>query len=128
MIVAGSDVLGPLLGPVAGSLQVALMGVGGVALGIGVTVWLLKKAWGLFKGLVSDPMVRGMTWNYDGNHPGGAMNERGVSTVGDGRDWSYESAEYDHEMNMTGPDHEQFHDATAAEQDAAAVSYLDRYR
>jgi hypothetical protein len=127
MIMAGADVLGPLLGPVAGSLRVALMGVGGLAIGIYVTVWALQKAWGLFKGLASDPMVRGMTWNYDGSHPGGSVGERGVSTVGDGIDWSDQQAEYDAEMNATGPDHEQY-EADGSAKDAAAISYLDRYR
>jgi hypothetical protein len=143
---AGGDVLGPLLGPVAGSLKVALLGVGGVAIGIYVTVWAMQKAWGLFKGLVDDPMVRGMTWNYDGKHPGGAMNERGggggavdgfygdpmqghtMADYGDTDDsgWS-QSQEYEDEMNATGPDHLDY-EADAAEKNAAAISYLDRYR
>lgn len=128
MLVTGANVAAPFLAPLLVALRSAVLGVGGVAIGIGVTIWALKKMWVLFKGLLDDGLVRGMTWNYDGGHPGGAMNERGASTVGDGRDWSRESAEYDLEMNSTGPDHEQYSGQTAGEQDAAASSYLDRYR
>ena len=128
MIVAGADVLGPLLGPVAGSLQTALLGVGGVALGIGVTVWALKNAWLLLKGLVADPMVRGMTWNYDGNHPGGAMNERGESFGDSTASFNERAEDYDNAAEAYGEAADKAEEATRLEQDAAAISYLDRYR
>jgi hypothetical protein len=129
---AAGDVVVPPLDPIAILTSVgtpigeALLGTGGVAIGIGVAVWALKTAWGLFKGLIDEPLVRGMTWNYDGSHPGGAVGERD-STVGDGRDWSFESQEYADEMAATGPDHLEY-EADVAAKNAAAVSYLDRYR
>jgi len=116
----GVDQLGPLLGPVAGSLKVALLGVGGVAIGIGVSVWAMKKCWLLFKGLLDNGAVREATW--------GIPNDSGsMAWVQSGRDWSGQSAEYDAEMNSTGPDYLDY-EADTAQKDAAAVSYLDRYR
>ena len=97
-----SDVVTPILVGATGNVQGSLLAIGGSAVAIGAVVLGLRLGWRLFKRLLSD--------GSDGN-----------------QDWSYQQAEYDDEMNATGPDHLDY-EQSPAEQDAAAISYLDRYR
>lgn len=97
-----SDVVTPILVGATGNVQGSLLAIGGSAVAIGAVVLGLRAGWRLFKHVVAD-----------------GSDAR--------RDWSYQSAEYDDEMNATGPDHADY-EQSPAEQDAAAKSYLDRYR
>jgi len=106
-----ADVVTPVLVPVALSLKSAFLGGGSLAIGIGVAVWSLKKGWLLFKDLISDDRVRDMTWDYSGR-----MAEMDAAAAAD--------SSYASEGTWDATDAAE----EARSQDAAASSYLDRYR
>ena len=108
--------LEPILAPVAASLETTFLHGGALALGIMVTVWSLKKCWLLFKDLLGDRHVNNMTWDIAGSQDviDGTVGER------------YSSAEW--VPAESGGSGSEWSDQSAAEQNSAASSYLDRYR
>jgi len=107
---AGTDVVGPLVAAVAPALRTALIGGGGLAIGIGAVVWSMRKTWDLFKDLVADKHVRNMTWDRAGSQEIARGEYVPANIV------------YDEDSSSS------WGSQSVAEQDSAAISYLDRYR
>jgi hypothetical protein len=143
VIPPGTDILGPIINPLMGSLKAGFIGGGSLAIVVLVAIWSLKKCWQIFGNLIGNDRVRDMTWDYyagriadmngaaggavDGFY-GDPMQGHTMADYGDTDDsgWS-QSQEYEDEMNATGPDHAAY-EQSSAEQDSAASSYLARYK
>lgn len=112
----------PIIDAVVPAFKAAILGAGGLAIGIGFTIWCLGKMWGLFKGLLADTHVGNMTWDVAGSQD--VANGHGGGWAADGGAGSKDYSDNDgfSEGDASG------HDQSASEQDAAAKSYLDRYR
>ena len=114
-----------ILAAAAPPLKAALLGTGGVMLGIGVTVWSMKRGWVIFKDLVADDRVRDMTWDYAGRIAD--MDATQASLEGDLMQGHSESELADWKSEAAGASAQDW-EATATEDYKAASSYLDRYR
>jgi hypothetical protein len=112
MLPTATNILGPIIAPLGTALQAAFLGAGGLAVGIMVTVWALKKGWLLFKGILDDTVIR--TATFDIPNDSGSMA------------WWSNTAEY--REGSSGSDSGSTDYESSAAQDSAAVSYLDRYR
>lgn len=51
-IASAADVVTPVVTSATADLQTTLLGVGGVAIGIGAVVLALRKGWRFFKGMI----------------------------------------------------------------------------
>ena len=133
-----TDIVTPLLLPMVPAIKQAFLGGGAVAVVAGLSIWSLKKGWLLFKDLLGNDRVRDMTWDYagriadmdaamgtaDDGFNGDSMQGHTMADYGDISDsgWSQEQENAD-ESGESGA-----WEQSAQEQDAAASSYLDRYR